>query len=321
MKRIGNNLWDKICSPNNIHKAIIDAVRRTSDSFDMEQWITEIQEMLVNETYEFHPLKRMIKYEPKERVIDYAITFPDKILIGCVMNILKPLLIPKFAETTYSSIKGRGIRQCSDRIKKAIRKYPEAYYLQTDIRKFYQSIDHDLCKAELEKYIKDAKCLKFFSKLIDNNSIGIPIGISAGSYIGNLYLTRIDRWIYKELKPLVYVRYMDDQLMFFNSKEEAHQAYLKLEEKLLEIKLELKKNFRISPVSKGISMIGYVFYPTHTRLRKNIRENMKKKARKVENLDDKEWKRQMASYHGWCIHANCKNLMKKTFKEKYKLFL
>ena len=58
-----------------------------------------------------------------------------------------------------------------DEIKKAIRKYPEAYYLQTDIRKFYQTIDHNLCKAELEKYIKDAKCLKFFSKLIDNNSI------------------------------------------------------------------------------------------------------------------------------------------------------
>ena len=286
----------------------------------MESWIEEIRDMLVNETYEFHPLKRIVRYEPKERIIDYAVTYPDKVLIGCVMNELKPVLIPKFTETTYSSIKGRGLRQCCNRIKKAVRKYPDAYYLQTDIRKFYPSIDHEVCKQELSRYIKDAKCLRFFSKLIDNYENGIPIGISAGSYLGNMYLTRIDRWIYEELRPLAYVRYMDDQLMTFHSKEEAHKAKDKLRMKLSEFRLEMKNNARICPVNKGISMVGYVFYPTHTRLRKNIRENMKRKARRVTHLEGTEWKRQMASYHGWCTHADCKNLMRKTFGERYKLF-
>ena len=320
MKRIGGRLWERICERNNIRKAILDATKNSSMTYDMDIWIEDIQTMLMNETYEFHPLKRMVRYEPKERVIDYAITYPDKVLINAVINELKPLLISKFSDTTYSSIKGRGLHQCCNRIKKAVRKYPNAYYLQTDIKKYYPSIDHVLCKDELVRYIKDAKCMRFLFKLIDNHQDGIPIGISAGSYIANLFLTQIDRWIYAELRPLVYVRYMDDQLMLFHSKEEAHSALSKLADRLSIYKLPLKNNARVSHVSKGVSMVGYVFYPTHTRLRKNIRERMKRKAKSAANLDDKEWKRQMASYHGWCSHEDCKNLMRKTFGERYKLF-
>lgn len=321
MKRIGGKLWNRICDRSNIRKAIIDATRKSNEPIDMESWIEEIRDMLVNETYYFHPLKRIVRYEPKERIIDYAITYPDKVLIGCVMNELKPVLIPKFTETTYSSIKGRGLRQCCNRIKKSVRRYPDAYYLQTDIRKFYPSIDHDICIQELSRYIKDAKCLRFLERLIGNYDNGIPIGISAGSYLGNMYLTRVDRWIYEELRPLAYVRYMDDQLMIFHSKEEAHKAKDKLRMKLSEFRLEMKNNARICPVNKGISMVGYVFYPTHTRLRKNIRENMKRKARRVAHLEGAEWKRQMASYHGWCTHGDCKHLMRKTFGNKYDLFM
>lgn len=321
MKRIGGKLWNRICERSNIRRAIIDATRKSNEPIDMESWIEEIRDMLVNETYEFHPLKRIVRYEPKERIIDYAITYPDKVLIGCVMNELKPVLIPKFTETTYSSIKGRGLRQCCNRIKKSVRRYPDAYYLQTDIRKFYPSIDHEICKQELSRYIKDAKCLRFLERLIGNYDNGIPIGISAGSYLGNMYLTRIDRWIYEELRPLAYVRYMDDQLMIFHSKEEAHKAKDKLRMKLSEFMLEMKDNARICPVNRGISMVGYVFYPTHTRLRKNIRENMKRKARRVSHLEGTEWKRQMASYHGWCTHGDCKHLMRKTFGNKYDLFM
>ena len=93
MKRIGGKLWNRICERSNIRKAIIDATHKSNEPIDMESWIEEIRDMLVNETYEFHPLKRIVRYEPKERIIDYAVTYPDKVLIGCVMNELKPMLV------------------------------------------------------------------------------------------------------------------------------------------------------------------------------------------------------------------------------------
>jgi hypothetical protein len=44
-----------------------------------------------------------------------------------------------------------------------------------------------------------------------------------------------------------------------------------------ELKLEMKPNWRIAPVSYGIDMLGYVIYPTHIRIRKKIKEHMKKR--------------------------------------------
>lgn len=322
MKRIGN-IWNEVCDKDNIRLAIRRAASRRADRHllsHVDEYMEDIHAMLVEETYRFSPLRHMTVYEPKERIIDYAVAYPDKVLVNSVLNVLKERVIPKYIENTCSSIKGRGLHQCAERIKRAAKRYPNAVYLQTDIRKFYHSIDHDLCKAELRRYIKDAKCLRFLDRLIDNHDGGVPIGISLGSYIANLYLTGIDRWVYAELKPIMYVRYMDDMLMLFEDKGEAHKALDRLKGKLREYKLELKPNARIAPVSKGIYMIGYVFYPTHTRLRKNIRERMRRKARKVGQLSGKAWKEQMASYYGWCVHADCAHLMRTMFGEKYKMF-
>lgn len=321
MKRIGN-IWHEVCDKDNIRLAIRGAVKKPSDRFllrHMEEYVEDIHAQLTTETYRFSPLKHMIAHDPKERVIDYAVTYPDKVLINCVLNVLKGGIIPKYIENTHSSIKGRGLHQCAGRIKRAVKRYPNAVALQTDIKKYYHSIDHDKCKAELRRYIKDAKCLRFLDTLIDNHDQGVPIGISLGSYIANLYLTRVDRWVYDELQPLMYVRYMDDMLMLFPTKGEAHVALDMLTEKLAEYGLMVKNNARICPVSMGVSMIGYVFYPTHTLLRKNIRERMRKKARAVRHLTGDAWKEQMASYYGWCVHADCRHLMQVMFGERYQL--
>lgn len=328
MKRIGK-LWSRICDYKNIRLAIHNATKEAPQRPDnmrvlekREQCVEEIHDILVNETYQFHPLMHMVAYEPKERIIDYMITYPDKILITCVHNVLKTELIPKFVENTYSSIKGRGLHKCCAKIQKEVRRHPNAYYVLTDIKKYYGSIDHDLCKQKLRNYIKDTKCLRFLDALIDNHEQGIAIGLSLSSYLANLNLCQVDRWIYSELHPLVYVRYMDDQLMMFENKEQAHIALAKLKEHIKEQRLELKNNAIVAPVSSGVIMVGYQFHTKYTLLRKNIRERMKAKARKLKklNLTDDEWKQQMASYYGWCIHANCRHLMRKTFGERYKLF-
>ena len=329
MNRIGQRIWERICDKDNIRLAIHNATKDAPDRPDnkavlsrIEECVEEIRNMLVNESYVFSPFLHMVRYEPKERIIDYAQTYPDKILVNCVLNELKGEVIHKFIENTYSSIKTRGLHMCCEKIKKEVRKHPDGVYVLTDIKKYYLSILHELCKNELAKYIKDKKLLRFFSALIDNHKQGIAIGISLGSYIANLFLTIIDRWIYEEIRPLAYVRYMDDQLMIFKDKESAHKALEKLSKRAALQGLTLKNNARIAPVSSGIIMIGYKFFPKKTLLRKNIRERMKKRARKLakRSITDAEWKQQMASYYGWCIHANCRHLMRVTFGDKYKLF-
>ena len=78
--------------------------------------------------------------------------------------------------------------------------------------------------------------------------------------------------------------------MFFETKEQAKNALIKIKEKIKEFKLIIKDNAKIAPSRCGINIIGYKFYLTHTKLKKRIKNNMKKKAKKLEWVSDKIWK-------------------------------
>lgn len=275
-------------------------------------------------TYRFHPLLHMIRHEPKERIIDYA-GDRDKEMLTAVHKAITVDLAKKISPRSFSSIKGRGLTKCAKVMSRLVRRHQDGYYLQIDIRKYYASIDHGLLKDINRRYIKDAKVLDFLDRMIDNHNAatgkGIAIGLSLSSYEANLYLTDIDRWLSEQMHT-DHVRYMDDIVVFADSKEQTQQMLVMLRQRIEAKGLDLKQNVRIAPVSRGIIFIGYKFYPTHTLLRKNIRERMKARHRQLEKkgASDEEYKRKMAPYFGWCIHANCLHLLKKTMGKRYKLF-
>ena len=111
-------------------------------------------------------------------------------------------------------------------------------------------------------------------------------------------------------------------MVFVHDKKEGHGVLAELKERLAEKGLTVKDNWRIAPVTQGIRFIGYQFYPTHTLLRKNIRERMKAAHRQLmrRGADDAEYKLKMAGYFGWCMMANSFHLMRKVMGERYKLF-
>lgn len=297
MNRIGN-IWDKIIA------AATDDVR----------------DSLQNESYEFHPLLHMTVHDRKKRVIDYACEH-DKSLLKPVHKVLAPLLTKKIVPVSYSSMKGRGQLACAQRVKRLVRQYRDGFHVKIDIRKYYPSINHDLLKKEIRYYVKDKKLLRFLDRLVNHHSHGLPIGLALSALMANLYLSRTIRRIQEQLRVDT-VCYMDDLLFFFHTKEDAQAFILSVDGMLKERKLTPHDGIQAIPVRTGVWFIGYVVYATHTRLRKNIRERMKVRHRQLEKekVDDATYKRKMAPYFGWCIHANCLHLMKKTMGDRYKLF-
>lgn len=78
--------------------------------------------------------------------------------------------------------------------------------------------------------------------------------------------------------------------------------------------LKVKDNYQIYPVdSKGINFVGYVFYHTHTLIRKSIKYKIIRLVNSYLNreIDRKEFKVRMCAYYGWLKHANTKNLLYK----------
>lgn len=328
MKRYGN-LWAEICNLDNIKNAAEKSIKgkkltRQRQWFikNKEYCIKEIQNSLIKEDYRFGSLYSFTIFEPKKRDIHCPKFYPDRVMHHCLMNVIGPLILEKFTSDTYASIPGRGVALLCNKLKKVLKDNPECYYLQIDIRKFYDSINHDVVKQKIRKVIKCQKTLKMIDSIIDCHPHGLPIGAFPSQYFANLVLSDVDHWVKEQLRIKYYYRYMDDLLFIVLDKYEAHRILSLLREEIDKLKLTIKNNVRIAPVKNGIDFIGYKFFPTHTLLRKRIKQNMQRTVRRLlkQNVDDKFLLRKTASYFGWCVHANCRNLLITTFKDKIYLY-
>lgn len=313
MKRKGN-LYQQIYSIENLELA--DKIARKgklkqpgiiAHDKNREENIRILHDMLKNKTYRTSEYTTFPIYEPKERIIYRLPYFPDRITHHAVMNILEPLFVSTFTIDTYSCIKGRGIHAAVNTVKCALRDIPGTQFcLKMDIRKFYPSIDHIILKQLLRRKIKDKDLLWLLDEIIDSTD-GLPIGNYLSQYFANFFLTYFDHWIKEEKKVKYYFRYADDLVILAGDKSYLHQILsditLYLQEKL---KLTVKDNYQVFPVdARGIDFVGYVFFHTHTRLRKTIKQNFARMLTRHPNL------KSIASYQGWTKHCDGRHLLKK----------
>lgn len=221
-------------------------------------------------------------------------------------------------EYCCASIPGRGIHYGAKYIKRILvddRKNTK-YCLKLDVKKFYPSINKEICKRKFRKVIKDWDTLDLIDKIIDSSpDNGLPIGNYTSQWFANFYLQDLDHYIKEVLKVKYYIRYMDDMILFHRNKKELRKIKEMIENFLNKENLVLKENWQLFKVdSRPIDFIGYRFYRGHTTLRRGNFLRIKRRAKKI-------YKRKliryidaaaMISYSGWMKHCNSFN-----FSEKY----
>ena len=314
MRRL-NNLYEQIISLENLRLADENARRGKRYStgvkihdLNRDNNIFNLHKMLVDETFTTSAYSVFTIYSPKQRTIYRLPYYPDRILHHALLNILEPIWLSVFTADTYSCIKGRGIMGTARAVRKALADVEgTTYCLKFDIRKFYETINHDVLKQIIAKKIKDRQVIRLINNIIDSSD-GVPIGNYTSQYFANLYLAYFDHWLKEEKKVKYYFRYADDFVLLSHSKEELHHLFNEItayiENKL---KLEIKKNHQVFPVqARGIDFVGYRFWHTHTLLRKSIKKRFARSvARRGNNLQTQ------AAYWGWAKHCNSRNLLKK----------
>jgi RNA-directed DNA polymerase len=318
MKRIGY-IFEQIVSMDNLRLADHKAMKGKHDQPGViehlrhpEEDLLQLHSMLVNKTYRTSEYTRFTIYEPKEREIFRLPYFPDRITHHAIMNVLEPIFTRTFISQTYSCVKGRGIHGAADAVKDALRDIPGTQYcLKLDIKKFYPSIDHDILKQLLRRKFKDAELIWLLDEIIESTE-GLPIGNYLSQYFANFYLTYFDHWLKETLAVKYYFRYADDIVILSDNKPHLHSILAAIKQHLnTELKLTVKDNYQVFPVAaRGIDFVGYVFYHTHIRLRKSIKQNF---ARMLANNPNQK---SIASYNGWLLHCNAKNLTKTLLYEK-----
>lgn len=109
-----------------------------------------------------------------------------------------------------------------------------------------------------------------------------------------------------------YFRYADDIVILSSDKEFLHKVLICIKLYLREVlKLEVKTNYRIFPVSQGIDFVGYMIYSNKIRLRKSIKIRLLKLLNRYMRgeVSYNEFHRRFASYKGWLKYTTDKRLI------------
>jgi len=157
-------------------------------------------------------------------------------------------------------------------------------------------------------------------------NIGLPIGNLTSQFFANVYMNDFDNFIKRKLKVKRYLRYVDDFVLFADTKEELMEYYQEIVNYLdKELKLKLRDRYILKNNNDGLDFLGYIIRPYYKLTRKRVVNNYKyKKAKYLDEYERQKGKMSLeeikkflsvqASFEGHIKHSNSFNLYNKVGK-------
>jgi hypothetical protein len=128
---------------------------------------------------------------------------------------------------------------------------------------------------------------------------GLPIGNLSSQFFANVYLNELDQFVKHTLKAKRYARYVDDFVLIHHDRAQL-AAWLPQIEQFLQdrLRLTLKADIRLQPLTAGLDFLGYWIYPTHTLVRPRVIHHAREK------LDVWQQRHVRRTANGWRINAD-----------------
>ncbi|KAA6303496.1 MAG: hypothetical protein EZS26_000047 [Candidatus Ordinivivax streblomastigis] len=323
MRRIGD-LIEKIQALDNLYLAYFKARKGKSGVqavIDYEWQLDRNIQLLQQQIKEGNPAigayHYFTIYDPKIRLI-CASAFSERVLHHALMNICHPYFERTLIYDTYATRLNKGIYRALDKAKQAMLHY--RYVAKLDFRKYFDSVSHNVLKAQLRRLFKDAQLLSLFDKIIDSYEttpgFGIPIGNLTSQYFANYYLSEMDHYAKEVLKIPFYIRYMDDILIFEDNRELLNSKIEQLKD-LACSKLYLHfKPVVIHTCKQGISFLGYKPFPHKMLLNGRSKRRFAKKLRLYhKQLVHASWSEKVYQEHVIPLFAFAEHAYTKSFRQ------
>lgn len=324
-----NHLYEKFISDENIRLAIKNCCkhklkrRRFRELHDNpDKYIDWIRKQAINFYNDKHtPIQIYDGIQRKKRMIIVP-SFREQIIHHMVVNVLKPIFMKPMYEHSYGSIPNRGGTLGMKTIKKWLSKDVRntKYCLKMDIKKYFDSVPHEIAIEKLRKQIRDKRFLNVLKEIINVNNEGLPLGFYTSQWLANWYLTGLDHYIKENLLASYYIRYMNDMVIFGSNKRKLHKIRISIEKYLRDnLGLLLKENWQVFPLkSRFLDFMGYRFYRNRITLRKSILIKACRKARRIAKKKPTiHMIKQTLSYLGWFTQTNTYNV----FSEKFAKYI
>ncbi len=290
------NLYPQITSFENLYWAYRAARKGKRGNLSVAQFerrqeeeLFALQDALQEQTYTPGGYHSFYIHEPKRRLISAA-PFRDRVVHHALCQVIEPIWERRFISDCYANRIGKGTHRAIDRAQELSRRYP--YVLQCDVRQFFPSIDHAILRRELGRLIGDPQVLWLCDAILDSGRgvladeydmtwypgddllaalrpRGLPIGNLTSQFWANVYLNDLDQFIKRELKCPAYLRYVDDFLLFSESKQQLWDWRSAVIERLGRLRLSLhEQQAQIYPCSTGVPFLGFRSYPDHRRVKR-----------------------------------------------------
>lgn len=289
----------------------------------VELIITELQSEIVSESVSFPKIWYREKIDGssgKNRRIGIQ-NIKQQLYDYIAVEGLKPAL-KRIGEFQYASIKGRGTTKGKEIISRWVKNKNMRYFVKLDVRKCFESIDHNLLMGFLEKHIKNEKLIWLIKMLISSFERGLSIGSYLSQYLCNLYMSILYHYIMEDIykirrgKRVNLVRhcliYMDDILMIGSQRRDMEKAVKQVIKKAKEMGLEIKPNHQAKSIDGNcIDMMGFKIYRTHTEIRGRIFLRVRRSFRRARKRITIRTAKKCISYYGYLKHTNSKRIIRR----------
>ncbi len=293
-------------------------------NFNLEKELLSIQKELLEKRYRHGPYRDFQINDPKPRLISAA-PYRDRVVHHAVCNIIEPIFDRMFIHDSYACRLNKGTHAAMDRYTAFARK--NRFVLKCDIRKYFQSIDHEILLHILQRTIacRDTRWLieQIVTSRTDKSAFayfkgddiftpyqrarGIPIGNLTSQFFANVYLNGFDHFVKEVLHCEHYIRYVDDFVVFGSAKERLREVKAEIENYLEGLRLTLHpRKCRVFRVDEGVCFLGFRIFPDHRLLKKQNRLHMRRKMKKLQNAyqqGDLSLEQLSQCIQSWVAHA------------------
>lgn len=324
MKRAGN-LIERIAEGDNLRLAFWKASKGKRGkaqvlSFrdDLDANLRRLREELLSGSIAWGPYHKFRVRDPKERMI-FAPPFRDQVAQHAIMNICEPKFDRFQIHDSYASRKGKGLDGAIARAGRFAR--AGDWYLKLDVRKYFDSVDHQILKRLLGRRFKDSIVLELLESVIDSYATtparGLPLGNLTSQFFANHYLGVFDHFAKEKLHCGRYVRYMDDFVIWGDSRMVLRDIQTSVAD-FLQAQLRLDLNPPcLNACSLGMTFLGYRVFPGRVRLSRRSRDRFRRRLRQYHRrYESGQWSEEETARHVEPLLAFVRRGESKGFRER-----
>ncbi len=313
-------------------------------SFELNaaEHLLELQRLLREKRYRPGLYDSFYVHDPKRRLISAA-HFRDRVVHHALCAVMEPIFERRFIHDSYANRRGKGTHAALKRAQLFARRY--RYVLPFDVEQFFAAVDHRILLRIIERAIADPDLLWLVRLIVAsgegvlreeysmryfpgddlfavNRPRGLPIGNLTSQFWANVYLDPLDDFIKRRLRCRPYLRYVDDGLLFADSKKQLWQWRSAIIEFLESLRLTLHEAAcQPRPVTEGIPFLGFIVFPHHRRLKRRKAVTFRRRLKRLlADYERGEIDREavQASVRGWVNHARfaqTRGLRRRLFRE------